>query len=156
MAPKIYEYTDLMKNFITPELKPMHQELCGFSEHFQFPKKNEFKLFATANSGDGHSLLKCKDMPLKLLPNLNATQYCSSTESTVYISVIYIDGNLNTFSITTISVKVPQQLFKQKTQIITLLFHNQQSKEPDSSISSHSLHKIPCKSYSVPFPMQQW
>ena len=121
MAPKISEYTYPIKNNIAPALKPVHQELHAFlksnpKEEFEQPVPGEI-----ANRCDFSKCRFLHNIPAKILPNLD-TKQSGSTESTVYIFVIYFNTNLNTFSTTTVSVKVPQQLFKQKTQIITLLF----------------------------------
>lgn len=150
MAPKISEYTYPIKNSIAPALKPVHQELHAF---LKSNTKEEFEQPVPGEIANRCSFSKCRllhNIPAKILPNLNAKQ-SGSTESTVYIFVIYFNTNLNTFSTTTVSVKVPQQLFKQKTQIITLFFYDQDHKDLDGSVSSYSLHKMPCESSSAPY-----
>lgn len=149
MAPKISEYTYPIKNSIAPALKPVHQELHAFLKS----NTKEFEQPVPGEIANRCSFSKCRllhNIPAKILPNLNVKQ-SGSTESTVYIFVIYFNTNLNTFSTTTVSVKVPQQLFKQKTQIITLFFYDQDHKDLDGSVSSYSLHKMPCESSSAPY-----
>lgn len=148
MAPKIPEYVDLTRDFITdPDLKPTH---CGFLEHFQFPKRSRIKLPVQGDTADGCSFLKYRYTSGKFQPYLNVRQSCSSLKSTIHALDILCDANLKTFSVTTAFIKVPQQCCKPKTQITTLHYYDQQNEGLASSVSLYSLHKMSCESYSVP------
>ena len=105
MAPKIPEYVDLTRDFITdPDLKPTH---CGFLEHFQFPKRSRIKLPVQGDIADGCSFSKYRYTSAKFQPYLNVRQSCSSLKSTIHALDILCDANLKTFSFTTAFIKVP-------------------------------------------------
>ena len=148
MAPKIPEYTELMGNFTTdPNLKH-----CGFVECFQFSR---FELPVWGNITDGCSLSKYRYTPVKFhQPNHNGAQCCSSVGSTVCTLATYFDANLNTF-------RCHYSIYKSSSRVLSTknsdyhiaLFYDQLNEDLTSSVSSYSLHDIPCEGCSMPSTM---